>query len=146
MAHFSVADSYGSWGFSTHAHDTDTYDERGKRGTGVVFADGQLKIEQLNGLSEVLLWVIAPEQQVFLPDGAHYILRLKEGGAELQTAKKYLERFIQGATKHAQFVASKTGGQTYDTAPLDADFWDQGRFNLKLHQVPNPIPPKMKGT
>jgi hypothetical protein len=85
-AHFSVADSYGSWGFSTYAHDTDTYDERGKRGTGVVFADGQLKIEQLNGLSEVLLWVIAPEQHRGEPywtdDGTSYryngMLELKD--------------------------------------------------------------------
>lgn len=78
-AHFSVGDSYGVWGFSTYGHDTDDYNERNKRGAGVMFVDGQLKIEQLNGYGEVLLWVIAPEQHRGEPywteDGTSYKYR-----------------------------------------------------------------------
>lgn len=90
------------------------------------------------------LAVIAPEQQIFLPDAAHWILRLKEGGTELQNAKPYLERFTTAAGKYAKFIESRSGGQTYDTPPFDTNSFEMGRFNLKLKQVPGPVPPTMK--
>lgn len=85
---------------------------------------------------------IAPEQQVHLPDFAAWFLRLKEGSIELKSAKKFLDRFLMAADKHGKFVASKSGGQTYDTPPFDLQTYERGRFEIALKQVPPPMPPK----
>lgn len=61
MAGWGANDDYGVWGVSTTAHDGDDSETLWKRGAYIVFSDGQLKIEQLNGYGETLLWIIAPE-------------------------------------------------------------------------------------
>ncbi len=84
---------------------------------------------------------IPPEQQIFLPDCAAWILRLKEGSVELQSAKKFLDRFLEAAAKHGQFVGARSQGQLYDSPPFDLASWDRSRFLIKLKQQVNPVAP-----
>jgi hypothetical protein len=69
---------------------------------------------------------------VHLPDGAFYVLRLKEGGQELANAVKYLQRFLDAAQKYAGFVRAKSRTQLYDTQPYDLASFDRSRFEIKL--------------
>lgn len=75
---------------------------------------------------------IPPEQQILLPDAAFYLLRLKEGGAELQAAVKYWQRFLEGAQKYQSFTRARSRAQLYDRVPPDLSTFEKGRWEIKL--------------
>lgn len=79
---------------------------------------------------------IPDEQQIHLPDGAYFILRLKEGGAELQAAVPYLERFLQAAKKYAVYTRARCKGQQYDRKPMDLNLGEISRILLKMSKTP----------
>ncbi len=79
---------------------------------------------------------IPPEQQVFLADGAMWYLRLKEGGAELQAAVKYLKRFLENAQDYQAFTHARSRAQAYDRVPPDLSTFDHARFEFKLKNQP----------
>lgn len=82
--------------------------------------------------------VIPADQQVHLPDAAYFILRLKEGGQELQNALEYWRRFVEAAKKYRDFMMARSKSQLYDRYPLDIDSSDLSRFMLKLARQTKP--------
>ncbi len=76
--------------------------------------------------------VIPADQQIHLPDGAYFFCRYKEGGAELQMATKYLQRFIEAAQKYQSFTRAKGRAQGYDREPVDLSTFDRSHLEVKL--------------
>lgn len=81
---------------------------------------------------------IASEQQIFLQDGAYYLSRLKEGGAEAAGGVRYFKRFLEAAQHYGSFVRARSRAQLYDRTPFDLSSFDKSRFEIKLRNRPKP--------
>lgn len=78
---------------------------------------------------------IPTEQQPLLIDFAIWWLRAKEGGAEFMGTNEFLNRFLDGAQKYAEFVRARSKSQLYDRQPPDISKFDRSRFAFKLKQI-----------
>lgn len=74
---------------------------------------------------------IPTDADPLLVDGALFILRLKEGGAELQSVLQNLDRFVKGAQRYRQYIESRSKGQLYDATPKELSLFDLSRFKFR---------------
>jgi hypothetical protein len=74
---------------------------------------------------------IPEEIQDCLIDYALYLLRLKEGGQELQKTLPRLNDFLNTAQLYGEFVRARSKAQLYDKEPPDLSTFDRSRL-MKL--------------
>lgn len=77
---------------------------------------------------------IPGEQQTHLTDGAYWILRLQEGGSELQAAQPFLNRYLDAAQHYGEFVRAKAKAQQYDVLNFDLRSFDRSKFKIILER------------
>jgi len=63
-----------------------------------------------------------------LPDAAIALLRLREGGQELEKVKPLLGRFMTGATQLARYVRERSLDLRYDRQPAELERFDLSRL------------------
>jgi hypothetical protein len=67
-----------------------------------------------------------PDEDVnLLPDAAVYILRIPEGGVELNLSEPGFNRFLSAAQKTASYMRERMKAQRYDMIPPDVDYKDR---------------------
>lgn len=91
----------------------------------VTYAAEPQQITQFGGVLE-----IPSDAAPLLVDGAIWILRLKEGGPELQSTLENLDRFVKGAQRYRQYIESRSKAQLYDSIPTELSLFDLSRFKF----------------
>ncbi len=92
----------------------------------VTYAAEPQQITQFGGVLEV-----PSDAAPLLVDGAIWILRLKEGGPELQSTLENLDRFVKGVQRYRQYIESRSKAQLYDSVPAELRLFDLSRFKFK---------------
>lgn len=57
-----------------------------------------------------------------------YRVKLKEGGQSLQRGIGYLNKFLDSATEHGDFVRARSRAARYDTFPFELKLFDRARL------------------